>query len=236
MATGLQAGLGLGAAMLALSTATAAGAQATVSLSLESDFRVRGVSMSDRRPAADLSVSDDLFNGAYVGAAVLGQDTRGGELKALGHMEYAGYAIRRPDGVTWDFGVNNQDFRVLTATPAHVRYSEAFVGVSDGRFNARLFYTPDYLHQGIQVAYLDLGAVDQLTPNWRFSTHLGMFAPVADFKDTTVHRRRYDARVDLVRRVGRVDLGLAVAVAAPGPAPDPKRSRPGLIATARASF
>lgn len=245
MAGGRQAAFGLFAAALMAATPPHAVAQASaaqpantaaVSLSLASDFRVRGVSMSDRQPALSLSFSEDLANGVYGGATVLGQGGRDGGLQMLGHVEYVGYAVRRPGGVAWDFGLNNQDFKLETLQPFHVRYSEVFAGISDGRFSARLFYAPDYLQQGIQVAYLDIGAVARPADGWRLSSHLGVFKPLAGFEGKPVRRTRYDARLDLVRRVGRFDLDLGWATAAPAPAPDSRRSRPALIAAATAFF
>lgn len=226
--TPLRLGATVAAAILGL--ALPAKAQVAVSASLQSDFRVRGVSVSDRRPAAGLTLARDFAGGAYAGGSVLVQQGAEQDVVGLGHMEYLGYAARGANGLTWDIGLDNQDFRIQTAQPARLRYSEVYAGVSKNDLSARLYYSPNYQRPGLSVLYLDLGGTMRPSDDWRLSGRLGAFLPLAGNAGTPIKRNRYDARIDLVRIFRSVELDLGLTGATPAPAPDPRRSRVGVVA------
>ena len=216
--------------------AGSATAQVAASLSIASDYRLRGVSLSDRNPVLALSVSDDLANGVYLGGSAIGAAPSGDGARLVGNMEYAGYAARLENGLTWDVGLDNQVFRVPTPTPLRLSYSEAHVGLSNGDVSARLYYSPNYLRPGLSIAYLEVGGVLRPTDDWRVAAHLGFFKPLAGTGGTTVRRERTDVRLDIVRRFRSGELGLGWAAASPAALPAPARSRGAFVLSATASF
>lgn len=203
---------------------------------MQSDYRLRGVSVSDLRPTLGLTLGDDFANGVFLGGSVIGQDTTHDGPRMLGHMEYLGFAARRSDGVAWDVGVDNQDLSVHTRPSIRVRYSEVYFGVSNGDISSRLYVSPNYLRPGLSAAYLELNRVWRFERDWRLAGHLGVFQPLAGTSGTTVRRTRLDARFDLVRRLGAAELNLGVTAASPAALPEPRRSRPGLVLGATAFF
>jgi hypothetical protein len=204
-------------------------AEIAASLSLQSDYRLRGVSISDRRPVLGLNLADDFANGLYVGGSAIAQETPGGQAGRLGHTEYVGYAARRPGGLSWDVGADNQDFTVLTRQPLRLRYSEVYVGVSKDDLSGRIYYSPNYLKPGLSVVYAELNRAIRPNDDWRLSGHLGVFQPLGGNAGTTVRRTRYDARFDVVRLFKSVEFDVGWAVASPPAAPEPRRSHGALI-------
>lgn len=184
-------------------------------ISVDSDYRLRGVSLTDNRPALSASLTYDHASGAYAGASVVthGITDAGGGL--LGHMEYVGYAVRGRDGYDWDVGVSNQDFTPYGPQRLHLRYSEAYVGVSKGDLSARLYYSPNYLRSWGTTAYLDLNAVVHPAPNWRLSGHAGALTPAGGGNGSV--RTRYDLRLGVARdlRAGEVRANFTTAFPSP---------------------
>jgi len=76
----------LGAAAVAaiLGLSTPALAQVSGNVSVVSDYRLRAASISDRRPAASLTLSDDLENGVYFGGTVVAGEPRDAERRCWG--------------------------------------------------------------------------------------------------------------------------------------------------------
>lgn len=214
-----------------LALASPALAQVSASLSLQSDYRLRGVSLTDRRPALSLSVSGDLPNGAYLGGSLIGQQTSEG-LRDLGHMEYLGYAVRTAGGVSWDLGVNNQDLTLYGGRAFHLKYSEVYVGVSKADFSARLHYSPNW--PGTETLYLDLNGAWRPRSDWRVAGHVGVFKPLQPPPGAA--RAPYDARLDLIREFKRSELSLGWSVATPAVRPQTRRSHGGFVVGATAFF
>jgi hypothetical protein len=221
--------LGAGAAV-GLGLAGPAHAQLSGSLSLQNDYRIRGASVSEKRPAAALTLSDDLSNGVYFGASIVVGDTRDDGVEILGHTEYVGYAHRNLSGLTWEVGADNVDFEIYPAPTFHLSYSEAYVGLSNGNVSGRLYVSPNYLQDGLTIAYLDLTAVARPNDDWRFSGHLGFFEPLAGNARTPVRKDRWDVRVDVIRRLGPAEINLGWTSAFPAAFPAPWRSSAGVLA------
>ena len=101
----------LALAILALTPGGPAIAQVGAGVSLESDYRFRGPSLSDRRPVLSLNLSYDHSSGAYAGASAIVADTRYQGVEALGFMEYAGFVKRLGDSLALDVGVSNANLK-----------------------------------------------------------------------------------------------------------------------------
>lgn len=221
----------LGAAVAAgFGLAGPAHAQLSGSLSLQNDYRIRGASVSDKRPTLSLTVSDDLANGIYFGASVVVGDTTTEGAQILGHTEYLGYAHRNLNGLTWEVGADNVDFEIYPAPNFHLTYSEGYVGLSNGTFSSRLYISPNYLQEGLTTAYAEVNAVARPNDDWRLSAHVGYFAPIAGNSGTPVRKDRADVRFDVVRRFGPAEFNLGWTSAFPAAFPAPWRSGAGVLA------
>jgi uncharacterized protein (TIGR02001 family) len=223
----------LAAAFAPLGAAHAA--QAALGLAITSDYRVRGVSFSDRRPALSVSLNGDFANGVYVGAQAVVQDAAGAHMRLLGHQEYLGYARRMDDGRSWEVGVDNQRYEGYGPAPFRLTYTEAYAGLSGRNFTTRLYYSPNYNGPDHHIAYLETNAVIRPADGWRITGHAGIYQPLNSW--TFVKRRpRYDGRVEVIRTFGRAELSLGFAGATPSFGPDPKRTEGALIAGASIYF
>ncbi len=226
-------GLGLGLGLAAACDARAGEGQLGGALSLDSDYRLRGVSLTDNQPAIGASLTYDHASGAYAGAAVVAHDAPDGG-RLLGHMEYAGYALRGRGGYDWDVGVNNQDFTPYGPQRAHLRYSEVYVGVSRGDLSARVYYSPNYLRSWGTTAYLDLNGVLRPAASWRLSGHAGALIPAGG--GAAPVRTRYDLRVGVARDFKAGEIRAIFTTAWPTPHALSSRAAPALVVGASVFF
>jgi uncharacterized protein (TIGR02001 family) len=122
-------------------------AQWTGAVGVVSDYRHRGVSFSDRRPAAQASMAWDHPSGLFVGAQAttvrLGPATVGTNVEFL---YYGGFA-RDVGPFTWEVGLLRYDYSGPTRVQNY-GYAEAFVGASRGGLTARLFRSNRHYEYG----------------------------------------------------------------------------------------
>ena len=211
-------------------------AQAQVSggLSATSDYRVRGISFSNRRPALSASLADDLSNGVYLGATAIAQEVEG-ETRKLGDIEYLGYARRLSNGISWEAGLDRQRYDSYGAVRLHLSYADAYVGLSKGDFSARLYYSPNYNGDGHSMGYFETNGVMRPADRWRVAGHVGVQQTLNHWRGAS-DKPRYDGRVDVIRSFGRAEVSVGVAGATPGFAVAPKRSQAGVILAASVYF
>src|SRR5258708_34133383 len=88
----------LAAVLACLALPTLGSAQVGASVSLASDFRYRGSSLSDGKPALSASLTSDHPGGVYLGVTGIGAETARDGVQALGYQAYAGYAHRMAAG------------------------------------------------------------------------------------------------------------------------------------------
>ena len=163
----------------ALFLPAAAQAQLGASVRIESDYRFRGVSLSDGRPDVHLDLAWDHASGAYAGVSATAVELeRGARRAAL--LGYAGYA-RAPDAQApgWEAGLSAAHF----AGAAGYDYAELYAGLIGERWNARLAYSPDYFGQGRRTLYAELNAGRALAPPWRVFAHAGALAALGGAAD-----------------------------------------------------
>jgi len=195
--------------------AAPAQAQLGLSASLGSDFRYRGFSLSDGKPALSVTANYDHPAGGYLNAAAIVADTADKGVQALGYQAYAGWAWRLDPDTSWDLGVTHSDLTDYLRPRYRARYSEAYAGFSWRGASAHLYYSPDYLGEGGDTLY---GSLDgSLVPrtDWRLFGHLGVLAPVrtnanSDFRDPQI-----DLRAGVARRIAAWELQLAVTGVGP---------------------
>jgi len=192
-------------ALLALLIGDAAQAQLGATISVESDYRFRGVSLSDSKPAWRATLNHDFMAGAYAGASVtrveLARDDRYSQL-----VGYAGYVTRWRDGQSIEFGASYSHF----TGDASYDYLEAYAGLLAERWSVRVHYAPDYFGRGMQTAYADVDTHWPMNETLRLFAHAGALVAVAGRSfGRDEQRSRFDLRVGLGATAGSLDLRLA---------------------------
>jgi uncharacterized protein (TIGR02001 family) len=191
-----------------LCAAPPASAQVAASATLASDYRLRGHSLSDDRPALSLNLSYDHASGAYFGASAIGAAARPGP-RVLGLLEYAGYARQLSPGLSAEAGLQVSTYTRTYTGDRSITYGEAFVGVSTKHFASRLYYSPDYFGGGAQTLYAEIDGTARPRPNWRLNGHVGALVRVRSDEDADLRRSEYDWRIGLARTFQALDVELA---------------------------
>ncbi|HEU0199118.1 MAG TPA: TorF family putative porin, partial [Burkholderiaceae bacterium] len=173
------------------------------SATLISDYRFRGVSLSDGRPAVQATLAYDHGSGFYGGLfASSVRLTSDGDTGVQG-LGYVGYARRGLGALAWDLGVAYTDF----SKPRDWNYADYYVGVAGTDWSARLSYAPRYFGFDYAALYTELN----LTPGSERSVvpllHVGWLRTVAAPEYVT--RSRWDARLGLAYSSGSFGLQLS---------------------------
>jgi uncharacterized protein (TIGR02001 family) len=222
--------------MLPLCLATPAKAQFSASASLASDYRFRGVSLSDRRPVLTVSLAYDHGSGAYGGVSVIGLDTAHEGVEMLGNIEYIGYATRKTMGVSWDLGVHNENLTAYADKKYVLRYTELYAGLTSNNISTHLYYSPNYLKAGASILYADLDGALRPAAQWRLFGHVGVQTPLGPPDIQPNRRERYDLRAGIAREFQRCEVDLAWTATSPAPANQALPSRAGLVLSASYFF
>lgn len=220
---------------LTLAALPQADAQTAVSgsVNLLSDYRYRGVSLSDGKAAYQLTVNLDHASGWYAGGFASSStvaDSNGVQL-----IGYGGYAQRLRDGGSWEGGCSR-----ITYTNWHVAdYNECYAGLAAERTSGRLSYSPRYLGRDNRTLYAEVNSFYPLTEQFSLTGHAGLLHALSG-DATAAPRQRYDARIGISVRAGDWSAQLArswaQADSAPaastpsgpyGPYGAPTASRPG---------
>jgi hypothetical protein len=205
---------GLGAALPAV-----ADDQFSASATLESQYRLRGVALTNDEPDARIAFSYDHPSGGYIGVSLIGGETVHDAFHALGFVAYLGFAEQTSNGVGWDFGATISEINLylrptsyVIARPAqyatqtdgypsvsfaaviHYRadYSEVYGGISWRGTSAYLYVSPDYLGQSLRTAYVDLTKTFRPIAHLRLYGHVGVLTPLEGSGLPGSTRERYD--------------------------------------------
>ncbi|MDQ6645859.1 MAG: TorF family putative porin [Pseudomonadota bacterium] len=176
-------------ALSALLFTTTASAQVSGSAALVSDYRFRGISLSDERPAAQAAVAYD-GRGWYTGALV--SAVRPADNLRAQLVTYLGLVRPLNPGLNWEVGA---DYATI-AGEAGYAYSEAYLGLSSEHYSGRVSYTRHYFGQPSPALYMMLDRNWRLTDHLRVIGHLGLSRRNGN---TGVESKRYraDARAGL---------------------------------------
>lgn len=223
-ALALTAALGL-----AVLAPGAAQAQASAALGVASDYRIRGISLTDGRGVATLAANYDHPTGAYAGASLVAHDPAGRGARLLGYQAYAGVAGRLAGGAVWDLGVSRVDMRPYFDRGYRVEYTQAYAGLSQGGLSGRVSLAPDYPRRRGATAYAELNAVARPADGWRLTGHAGALAALSG-GGSNDRRTRYDVAVGVVRDLGRAEASLSWIAVSPRPDPHTTWTGPGLVA------
>ncbi|HJW12985.1 MAG TPA: TorF family putative porin [Albitalea sp.] len=185
--------------------ATSASAQTAASVTVESDYRFRGVSLSNLKPDLRVNLAHDDASGWYAGASGTRVQLDSQQRQAALFV-YGGFARRALPGLAWEIG----------ATAAHLGdgsrydYGELFGGVIGQRWNARAYVSPSYFGSGTRTLYAELNGGLPLVPPLRLFGHVGALWRLSGGpSDDASRRARSDVRVGLAAGVDAVELQLA---------------------------
>jgi uncharacterized protein (TIGR02001 family) len=149
--------------------ATQAWAQVSGSVALVSDYRFRGVSLSDDDPAAQLSIAYDHSSGWYAGAFASTVELADQDRRNLQTVAYVGYARRSRPGLDWEVGASYSAFSGVGGYD----YSEVYCGLASDKLSARIYYAPNYFGQGSRVIYAELNGALALRDRLHLIGHVG---------------------------------------------------------------
>ena len=181
--------------------ASAARAQFGGSVGIETDRRFRGVSISDEKPAAHVSLDWDSPAGWYAGAQIGNAALEPGDHQAE-LLGYAGYAGRTPAGAGWELGLTATHF----SGEGGYDYAEFYAGLVAPRWSARVYLSPDYFGRSTRSAYLEFnGSMALPMTTLRAVGHAGVLQRSGD----GVQSAAYDGRLGLALDVDALRLQLA---------------------------
>jgi uncharacterized protein (TIGR02001 family) len=159
------------AALVLCACASGAAAQLSGTLTGVSDYRYRGSTLTDKRPAAQVGFAYDDPKGWYAG--VFGSTVRlkppGGPSSYFQAIAYGGYATHVTEGLSVEVGGDYAAF----AEASDLNYGEVFLGAATDSVNARVYYSPRYFGESSSAAYGEINATQPLVDRVRLFLHGG---------------------------------------------------------------
>jgi uncharacterized protein (TIGR02001 family) len=179
-------------AVLVVLFAVQARAQMTGSATFVSDYRFRGASLSDDRPAAQLAFDYDwAASGWYAGGMM--SNVRLDARDAVQALLDAGYAHRLRAELSWEAGVRYSRF----SGHESYAYAEAYAGFAYRQLVGRLYYAPNYFNAGYPAWYAELDGNHALSGRWYVFTHAGYLRRSGEVADYHASRFRADVRAGI---------------------------------------
>jgi uncharacterized protein (TIGR02001 family) len=168
------------------------GAQVSGSVSALSDYRYRGASLTDGKPALQVHLGYDFVAGSYAGVLVSnarGDDREGSELLTL---VYLGKAWPLRGGWHWEVGAQYTAF----ARSGEYDHPELYAGIGLQRAGVRLHYSDNYFGRW-PGWYLEYDARHPLSEHWHLVAHAGMLR--TNGGAASAYRRDWSAGFGLTR-------------------------------------
>lgn len=162
--------------LASLSAISGASAQLSGSVSVVSDYRYRGISLSDSGPAGQLGLVYDAPQGWYAGTFVSTVKLETYETRGVQAIAFGGYAWRGSSGLSFEAGA---DYAVVTASPRY-DYGEVYVGFAVENVSGRLYFSPRYFGQDASAVYGELNVAPPLLENVRLLAHIGALGGAAN--------------------------------------------------------
>jgi uncharacterized protein (TIGR02001 family) len=196
--------------------AAPASAQVSGSISADSDFRLRGYSMSAGRPVASARIGFDHGSGLYADGSATVVFPRHEGSRFLGYQVDAGIAKRLGREWTIDAGVAHNEFRAAYSGGYPYTYTEGYVGATHGPISAYVFVSPNYFRPSFWTVYGQLEASVSPADKWHVTAHVGRLTYV----DTPGHysvqnKRQYDWRLGVAREIGNFEVHAALTGGGP---------------------
>jgi uncharacterized protein (TIGR02001 family) len=191
----MRASLRAAATLLFIASENAAIAQFSGNATLISDYRFRGVSLSqgNAEPQADLAY--DSASGWYAGGLASGAKLESRQTEQF--VTYGGYSRRISNGLSWESGASNSSFAQASA----YSYGEAYVGLASENYSGRVYYSPSYYNLKARTIYAEVNAAYPLQDNVHLLGHFGVLHPVSgNDLSSSQSASRYDARLGVSAR------------------------------------
>jgi hypothetical protein len=199
---------------LGLLIADPAAAQLGGSIAVDSDYRLRGYSLTGNHPAASAQLTYDDPSGFYFDLSGLAELSRD-EVRFLGVIANAGYAKRLSPHVTIDGGVLRSQLRSAGRYGRPYQYTEVYAGAFVGPVSARIYYSPDYRYHGQSTLYGELEAGFEPAPNWRVSGHVGTLVYLNSASIYDAGSTHQDWRASVSRQFGNFEVHTALSGGGP---------------------
>lgn len=206
-------------------------AQVSGALMLATDYRIRGVSLTDGRGVAVASAAYDHPSGVYAGGSVVVHDPAYHDVNILGWQGYVGVAGRLASGPAWDVGVSRVDMEPYFDRRYTLEYTQVHVGLSQGDLSGRLSVATGYPREGVETVYAELNGA--LRPNdvWRVIGHVGLQSRLTE-RRSTEDDERLDVTVGVARSFGkRAEAQVSFTAVTPRPEPRTTWTRSGVAAS-----
>ncbi len=184
-------------------------AQISSSLSIDSDYRYRGISLSNARPAVRLNLAYDPAGGAYGGVSLIGTRADSYDTIGVSYIGYAGYVWQTRQGPAWEAGIADTHIH----DTFDYRYNEVYGGVITQAFTARIYYAPHYYGSRTRTVYSEFDTGKRLSPDWRAFLHAGVLTPLNGLR----RRERYDLQAGLAVSISHYELRAAWSRTIPAP-------------------
>jgi uncharacterized protein (TIGR02001 family) len=169
-------------------------AQVSGSASLLSNYRYRGVSLSDNGPAAQLALAYDHMSGWYGGAFTSTVQIGSPTSRELQAVAFGGYASRMPSGLSFEAGA---DYSAFTGGQSY-NYGEVYAGIATDKVSTRLYYAPRYFGQS-DVIYGEINGSQELFDRVRLIAHGGVLRNSSQYSyGRPADRHVYDASVGVI--------------------------------------
>jgi uncharacterized protein (TIGR02001 family) len=183
--------------VLGASSPPASSADLTANLAALSDFRFRGVSLSDREPAlqagVDFSHASGFTTGVLASTVRLGRegDTEGG----IAGQGYLGWSGSWTQTLAWGAGLTAYAFPHEPGLGS-LDYQELFLRIGSNDAQLGVHVSNSYFGSGAPSLYLSVSAARDLTDRFRLFAHAGWLSTgAADQSDYLYdHSQRLDAR------------------------------------------
>jgi uncharacterized protein (TIGR02001 family) len=182
-------------------------AQITGTVTVVSDYRFRGVSLSQQKPAAQVTIGYDDPSGWYGGAFGSTVQLAGESATAGQAVVFLGVVTPVGGGFHWDVGANYSVF----SDSRDYDYGEVYTGVTSQNFSARVHYSPDYFGFARGSFYGEVNGTRPLGDGFVLLGHIGVLVPVGhgDDPDTTTVRNPVDARAGLGLEIAGFNVQVA---------------------------
>jgi uncharacterized protein (TIGR02001 family) len=152
-----------------LLSAGKAEAQVSGSVSVVSDYRYRGVSLSNGHAAFQGQLEYNRKSGWYAGAfasQVESAEQNGSDAQL---MAYGGYSWRALPSIAWEVGAA----RTIFAQDAYYNYTEIFAGMNSEKLSGRIYFSPDYFGAHARTLYAEANGTYPIGERFQLFGHIG---------------------------------------------------------------
>jgi uncharacterized protein (TIGR02001 family) len=161
-------------------------------VSLQSNYEIRGISITGGRPVGGLDLSYDFTSGVFLNGSAFGALSDHDHPGLAGVIGDAGYARRLGLSLSADAGVTRTEYVGIGKGGTSTGYTEIYAGLTWRHLTARLYYSPDYFQSGTRTLYGELDGNIGLVAGIRLNAHLGALGYLNDGAGAPLNYVRYN--------------------------------------------